>query len=80
MPEINLVSWNSMVTGLTKWGKLDIAMEYFDRMPERNVVSWTVMIDGYTRGDLFMEALRLFCQMMVVDFPKALHSITPSDS
>ncbi|KAL5720672.1 hypothetical protein ACHQM5_013317 [Ranunculus cassubicifolius] len=67
MPERNLVSWNSMVTGLTKWGKLDIAMEYFDRMPERNVVSWTVMIDGYTRGDRFMEALRLFCQMMVVD-------------
>ncbi|KAL5720669.1 hypothetical protein ACHQM5_013314 [Ranunculus cassubicifolius] len=67
MPERNLVSWNSMVTGLTKWGKLDIAMEYFDRMPDRNVVSWTVMIDGYTRGGRFMEALRLFFQMMVVD-------------
>ncbi|PIA35907.1 hypothetical protein AQUCO_03400061v1 [Aquilegia coerulea] len=66
MPERNSVTWNSLITGLTKWGELDRAKWYFERMSDRNVVSWTVLIDGYTRGNQYAEALRLFCRMMSI--------------
>ncbi|KAF9606049.1 hypothetical protein IFM89_022208 [Coptis chinensis] len=65
MPERSSVSWNALITGLIKWGELNLAKFYFDKMPCRNVVSWTGMIDGYTRANRFKEALGLFCRMMI---------------
>ncbi|XP_068656639.1 pentatricopeptide repeat-containing protein At1g09220, mitochondrial-like [Aristolochia californica] len=63
----NQVTWNVMVTGLTKWGEVDHATSLFERMPCRNVVSWTGLIDGYTRANRPKEALTLFMQMMAQD-------------
>ncbi|XP_019056033.1 PREDICTED: pentatricopeptide repeat-containing protein At1g09220, mitochondrial [Nelumbo nucifera] len=67
MPERNSVSWNSMITGLTNWGELNMAQALFDDMPNRTVVSWTVMIDGYTRMNRPLESLIYFCKMLVED-------------
>nr|POE89675.1 pentatricopeptide repeat-containing protein, mitochondrial [Quercus suber] len=67
MPERNIVTWNVLITGLTKWGQLQIARSLFDQMPTRTVVSWTGIIDGYTRMNRPNEALALFQRMVVID-------------
>lgn len=65
MPVRNCVTWNAMITGLTKWGELGLARSLFNEMPTRNVVSWTGLIDGYTRMNQPKEALFLFRNMVV---------------
>ncbi|GAV86169.1 PPR domain-containing protein/PPR_2 domain-containing protein [Cephalotus follicularis] len=67
MPERNLVTWNAMITGLVKWGELEMATSLFEEMPVRTVVSWTGIIDGFTRMNRFDEALALFRRMVVHD-------------
>ncbi|KAL5974775.1 hypothetical protein ACLOJK_031446 [Asimina triloba] len=64
MHQRNVVTWNVMITGLTKWGKVDLARALFDEMPHRTIVSWTGMIDGYTRANRPAEAFLLFRLMM----------------
>ncbi|CAL5339033.1 unnamed protein product [Camellia sinensis] len=66
MPERNSVTWNALITGLTKWGQIGLAYSLFDRMPSQNVVSWTGIIDGYSRLNQHKQALALF-RTMVVD-------------
>lgn len=61
----NSVTWNAMITGLTKQGELSLAWSLFNKMPTRNVVSWTGLIDGYTRMNQPKEALSLFRTMVV---------------
>ncbi|XP_077222456.1 pentatricopeptide repeat-containing protein At1g09220, mitochondrial-like [Tasmannia lanceolata] len=83
MPMKNLVTWNVMITGLTKWGEVDLAGSLFERMPYRNIISWTGMIDGYTRINQPREALTLFIQMMaenVKPTPITILSIIPAIS
>lgn len=65
MPEKNTVTWNVMITGLTKWGELEFACSLFEQMPNRTVVSWTGIIDTYTRMNKPNEALALFRTMAV---------------
>ncbi|KAF3437822.1 hypothetical protein FNV43_RR20578 [Rhamnella rubrinervis] len=67
MPEKNSVTWNVMITGLTKWGELEFARSLFDQMPNRTVVSWTGIIDVYTRMNKPDEAIALFQRMVVHD-------------
>ncbi|XP_015902160.1 pentatricopeptide repeat-containing protein At1g09220, mitochondrial-like [Ziziphus jujuba] len=67
MPEKNSVTWNVMITGLTRWGELEIARFLFDQMPNRTVVSWTGIIDVYTRRNKPDEAVALFQRMVVCD-------------
>ncbi|XP_048127428.1 pentatricopeptide repeat-containing protein At1g09220, mitochondrial [Rhodamnia argentea] len=73
MPERNPVSWNVLISGLTKWGRLDLARSLFEEMPVRTVVSWTAIIDGYTRMNQPSEAIHLFRKMVKDD------GITPSE-
>lgn len=68
MPERNSVTWNVMITGLAKWGHLQLAHSLFDHMPTRNVVSWTAIIDGYTRMNQPHEALAFFRKMVVYEY------------
>ncbi|XP_078159917.1 pentatricopeptide repeat-containing protein At3g62890-like [Carex rostrata] len=58
-----IVTWTTMVSGLSKAGLIDDARALFDDMPERNLVSWNAMITGYVKSGLFREALELFDQM-----------------
>ncbi|KAK8955517.1 Pentatricopeptide repeat-containing protein [Platanthera guangdongensis] len=72
IPAKNSVSWNAMVTGLAKWGEMEMAKSLFVRMPNPNVISWTGLIDGYTRVRNSEKALSLFRGM-------ATHGICPSE-
>ncbi|RDX66162.1 Pentatricopeptide repeat-containing protein, mitochondrial, partial [Mucuna pruriens] len=67
MPHRNLVTWNVFITGLIKWGEVQLACSVFNQMPTRSVVSWTLVIDGYTRTNQPMKALTLFREMVQVD-------------
>lgn len=59
----DVVSWNSMIMGLSKSGELGEAIRLFDKMPLRNPVSWNTMISGYVRNGRFLEGLELFGKM-----------------
>ncbi|KAH9306155.1 hypothetical protein KI387_010559, partial [Taxus chinensis] len=63
MPTRIASSWNTMITGYSKWGKIKDARELFDKMPERDSVSWNTMIAGYAGEGHGKEALKLFEQM-----------------
>ncbi|GAB2232218.1 hypothetical protein Drorol1_Dr00011245 [Drosera rotundifolia] len=60
----DVVSWNSMVTGLVNAGDVDGGYEVFRAMPvERNVRSWTGMIAGFVRSGRARDAVELFKEM-----------------
>ncbi|KAL6312757.1 hypothetical protein AAG906_020501 [Vitis piasezkii] len=63
MAERDLCSWNIMISGYAKAGRLQEARKLFDQMTERDNFSWTAMISGYVRHDLHEEALELFRAM-----------------
>lgn len=63
MLQRDVVSWNSMISGLVEFGDLVTAHRLFDRLPERNVVSYNVLISGYLRGDNPGVGLKLFREM-----------------
>nr|AKH05198.1 chlororespiratory reduction 4 [Pelargonium transvaalense] len=63
MPQRDLVSWNSMIDGCIKCGKMEDASHLFDRMPKRDVVSWASMIDGYAKLGSVEIAAAMFKQM-----------------
>ncbi|KAK4491299.1 hypothetical protein RD792_002035 [Penstemon davidsonii] len=57
MPDIYVVSWNSLLLGCFRCGGLDDAQRLFDEVPERSVVSWTTMIAGCLQNGRCKEAL-----------------------
>lgn len=63
MDQPDVVSWTTMISGLSKLDMVDDARELFDRMPQRNSVSWNAMIAGYTQNGRFKEAFELFDRM-----------------
>lgn len=65
MPVRSVVSWTTVIAGLSACGDVDAAREVFERMQVRNVVSWTAMINGYVRNDRPEEAFELFWKMQL---------------
>ncbi|CAK9156969.1 unnamed protein product [Ilex paraguariensis] len=63
MPMRDLVSWNSMMDGLARYGELRAAHQLFDTMPQKNVISWNIMITGYLNGGNPGCGLKLFRKM-----------------
>ncbi|KAM6549802.1 hypothetical protein CsatB_021478 [Cannabis sativa] len=61
--ELDVVSWNSMIMGLSKCGEVDEAVRLFNKMPLRNPISWNTIISGYVRNGRLIEALELFGKM-----------------
>lgn len=60
MPARDLVSWNTMIDGCVKHGKIENAHRLFNQMPKRDVVSWANMIDGYAKLSSIDAARSLF--------------------
>ncbi|XP_027337719.1 pentatricopeptide repeat-containing protein At5g48910-like [Abrus precatorius] len=56
----DVVTWNSMLTGLVRNGEVRVAEKIFDEMPERDVVSWSTMIMGYVQNGLLEDGLECF--------------------
>lgn len=60
MPERDLVSWNTVIDGCVKYGRMEDAKVLFDKMPGRDLVSWVTMINGYAKSGDVLAARRLF--------------------
>ncbi|KAK8954376.1 Pentatricopeptide repeat-containing protein [Platanthera zijinensis] len=58
--DLDLISWNILVSAFGKTGDLKTARFLFVNMPHRNLVSWSAMIDACVRVEAWAEALRLF--------------------
>lgn len=63
MKERDVVSWNSMISGLVKGKQLREARHLFDEMPRRDVVSWNTILDGYVKAGELNAAFDLLESM-----------------
>lgn len=63
MKERDIVTWNTMISGLAKSGKIEEACKLFDEMPERDMVSWNTILDGYAKAGDMTKAFKLFEEM-----------------
>jgi pentatricopeptide repeat protein len=63
MPERNVVTYNTMITGLLRSGMIEDSSRLFRGMKERDSVSWTTMITGLTQNGLGKEAMDMFREM-----------------
>ncbi|XP_022736911.1 pentatricopeptide repeat-containing protein At4g22760-like [Durio zibethinus] len=63
MPEKNVVSWNSILSGHLKAGNLLEARRVLDEIPKKNAISWNTILSGYAKmGN--MDQMLLFFQQM----------------
>ncbi|XP_068649483.1 pentatricopeptide repeat-containing protein At2g22070 [Aristolochia californica] len=58
----SVVSSNRLLRALSKWGRIDVARQMFDKMSQRDEFSWSTMISGYARWGRLVEAHQLFEQ------------------
>lgn len=66
MPEKDVVTWTTVITGYIKCGMLEEARRLFDRVDaKKNVITWTALVGGYIRLKRIKEAEWLFYQMPV---------------
>ncbi|KAK6911254.1 Pentatricopeptide repeat [Dillenia turbinata] len=65
MPVRNSVSWNTMITGFSRFGDAEKAKKVFDEMPLKDTVSWSAMIAGYVSNGYWTKGLKLFSDMVV---------------
>ncbi|KAK9682707.1 hypothetical protein RND81_10G090800 [Saponaria officinalis] len=68
MPERNVVSWSTMVSGYVKAGDMVMGRLLFDKMPVKNQVSWTIIVSGYAEKGLTKEAISLYDEMEKAGF------------
>ncbi|KAK0581883.1 hypothetical protein LWI29_019095 [Acer saccharum] len=59
----NLYSYNGMLSGYAKMGRMRPARKLFDQMPERDVVSWNSMIIVYAKSGVFDESLMFYKEL-----------------
>ncbi|PKI76116.1 hypothetical protein CRG98_003477, partial [Punica granatum] len=62
---LDLISWNSMISGYIRSGLLERAEALFYSMPEKDLISWSAMISGYAQHDQFSKTLELFQEMQL---------------
>lgn len=63
MPERDLYSWTTVLTGYEKCGYVENARCLFDKMHEHSIVSWNAMIVAYARCGDQVEAMDLYGQV-----------------
>ncbi|KAK4776278.1 hypothetical protein SAY86_004966 [Trapa natans] len=63
MEERDTVSWNTMISGLARYGELAEARRLFDEMPMRDTISWNAILDGYVKAGDMNAAFQLFEKM-----------------
>ncbi|XP_047315094.1 pentatricopeptide repeat-containing protein At1g05750, chloroplastic isoform X1 [Impatiens glandulifera] len=63
----NKVTWNTMIAGYMRNGRLKDSTDLFYEMPERDIISWTTLINGFVKKDEFNSALEWFQDMQLSD-------------
>ncbi|KMT05310.1 hypothetical protein BVRB_7g174460 [Beta vulgaris subsp. vulgaris] len=63
MPQRDVVSWTTLISGYSQLGLVNDAYEVFKSMPNRNSAAWNAMIAAYVQNDRFHEAFALFNEM-----------------
>nr|GEY49447.1 pentatricopeptide repeat-containing protein At5g66520-like [Tanacetum cinerariifolium] len=63
MPQQDVVSWTTLISGYSQSGYIDDARRVFDLMPQRNPASYNAMIAAYVQSNHFREAFLLFDEM-----------------
>lgn len=71
MPDRNCVTWNTMITGYSRYGDVEKASSIFNEMPLRNVASWSAMIAAYLKNRNYKSGLSLFRDMVINEGLKA---------
>ncbi|XP_004494495.1 pentatricopeptide repeat-containing protein At2g20540-like [Cicer arietinum] len=70
LPQKNIVTWNTMILGYSRFGDVNRARELFEEMPHRDSVSWSSMISAYTNVGSYIQSLSLFRRMLLVEGTK----------
>ncbi|XP_074568607.1 pentatricopeptide repeat-containing protein At3g62890-like [Curcuma longa] len=60
----DLVSWNAILAGYARAGRVDVSEKVFEKMPERDVISWSTMIMGYVQNGALEKGLELFRELI----------------
>ncbi|KAK2975399.1 hypothetical protein RJ640_029272 [Escallonia rubra] len=60
----NVYVCSVLIDMYAKHGKLETALKILGQLNEEDIVSWTAMIAGYAQHDFFVEALKLFEEML----------------
>ncbi|KAL5998331.1 hypothetical protein ACLOJK_009271 [Asimina triloba] len=74
--EKDIVSWTTIISGLSKNSQIDDSLVLFEQMPERNAVSWSSIISGFQQNGLAAEALVFFKEMLAAGMQPTSHSVT----
>ncbi|KAL6647010.1 hypothetical protein ACP70R_014447 [Stipagrostis hirtigluma subsp. patula] len=61
----DVVTWNAVLAGYVRAGRVGDAREVFDGMPVRDEVSWSTVVGGYVKGGELEVALGVFRDMAV---------------
>ncbi|KAJ6933952.1 pentatricopeptide repeat-containing protein [Populus alba x Populus x berolinensis] len=70
MPQRNIVTWNTMITGYSRSGSINKARSLFEAMPVRDAASWSAMITCYINNGFPDQGLSFFREMMANENPK----------
>ena len=80
MENRNLVTWNTMISGLLSKGCLDIALALFYKLRSEGLkpdsATWNTMINGFSRHGNEAEAFRLFTEMQLAGIRPSLKVLT----
>ncbi|KAK3420820.1 hypothetical protein EUGRSUZ_G01896 [Eucalyptus grandis] len=62
--EVDLVSKNTIMAACCREGKMEVALDLFQRLPKLNdTVSWNTLISGYAQNGFEEESLNFFMKM-----------------
>lgn len=67
MSELNVVSWNAILTACFRCDDVKGGEEIFQTMPFRDLTSWNVVLAGYSKASELELAENLFVKMPVKD-------------
>ncbi|GAB4856994.1 hypothetical protein Ancab_014906 [Ancistrocladus abbreviatus] len=68
MPQRNAISWITMISGYSKCGDVDSARSIFDRVHDKDLLTFNSMIACYAQNSRPEEAIRLFIEMLSMNF------------
>ncbi|KAK9734855.1 hypothetical protein RND81_04G167800 [Saponaria officinalis] len=63
MPEKDVVSWTTLISGYSQTGFVNDAYEVFKLMPQRSAAAWNAMIASFVQHNHFHQAFSLFNEM-----------------